>query len=112
MDKKKRRRSIEDDPITESEERGEVGTSSTDHPSGLPPALSILQPELQDLIQKFCLQKPMSMIEMKKLLVLLIAEFNSYVPALKQHSKTVERAEQLEEANRSLTDDKRALLKE
>lgn len=109
---KKRRRSNEDVSNNGTEEECKVGTNPTDGEFKLSPALAMLHPELQLLIQKFSLQKPMTMLEMKKLLGLLIVEFNSHVPMVKQASKSVERLEQLEKANKELTDEKNSLLED
>ena len=106
---KKRKRVNEDDPNNGPEEGSDCGTTSADDPSTLSPELSMLQPELQLLIQKFSLQKHLSMLEMKKLLALIITEFNQYVPMLKQNSKKVD---QLEEANKVLTQEKNEAVRE
>ena len=109
--KKRKRLNEEDVPITSGQEEG-VSSDSADGPSELSSALSMLQPELQLLIQKFSLQKPMSMVEMRRLLGLLIAEFNQYVPMLKESSKKVGQVEQLEKANKDLIDQNNTLLED
>ena len=107
---KKRRRSNEDVP---NNQRGpEEECKTVDGEPKLSPGLALLQPELQLLIQKFSRQKSLTMVEMKRLLGLLIVEFNSYVPMLKQSSNSVERVEQLEKANKELTNEKKSLLED